>query len=233
VLYNGLGRHDASAAAAGRAAQHDDIGLYGWALHEQIEAGVRCGDRELAAGALDRLAERTQVSRTDWALGVEARSRALLSDGERAEALYREAIERLGRTRIAVHLARAHLVYGEWLFQERRRAEAQGVLRTAHDMFTRMGAHGFAARAERELGGTTGGVRRPRAESADDLTPQEARIALLARDGLTNPEIAAQLFISPRTVEYHLHKVFAKLRISARGELGRALTVESGTALTA
>jgi DNA-binding CsgD family transcriptional regulator len=234
VLYNGLGRHDASAAAAGRAAQHDDIGLYGWALHEQIEAGVCCGDRELATGALERLTARTRVSRTDWALGVEARSRALLSDGERAEGLYREAIERLGHTRIAVHLARAHLVYGEWLCRERRRgAEAHVELRTAHDMFTRMGAHGFAARAERELGGSARGARRPRAERPDHLTPQEARIALLARDGLTNPEIAAQLFISPRTVEYHLHKVFAKLRIGSRGELGRALTAEPRPALTA
>jgi DNA-binding CsgD family transcriptional regulator len=219
VLDNGLGRYDSALAAARRASEHDDLGLFGWALVELVEAGIRGQQPELAASAFERLASRTRVAGTDWALGVQARSHALLSEGDAAEALYREAIERLARTRIAVHLARAHLVYGEWLRRASRRVDAREQLRRAHDMFSAFGAEGFAERARRELlaTGETVGPRTP--GRLDALTAQEAQIARLAGDGHTNPEIGAQLFISPRTVEYHLHKVFAKLGISSRTEL--------------
>jgi DNA-binding CsgD family transcriptional regulator len=170
---------------------------------------------------LDQLDERTRASGTDWALGVRARSAALLSDRNAAEALFREAIERLGRSRIAVHLARAHLVYGEWLRRENRRVDSREHLRAAHDTFGRIGAEAFADRARRELLATGETARRRIDEMRDVLTPQEAQIARLARDGLSNPDIGAQLFISPRTVQYHLRKVFAKLGISSRNQLGR------------
>ena len=165
----------------------------------------------------------TQAAGTDWALGVQARSRALVSEDEAAEALYREAIERLGRTRVRVELARAHLVYGEWLRRERRRVDAREQLRTAYEMLSEMGAEAFAERARRELAATGETARKRTDETRDELTAQEAQIARLARDGRTNPEIGAELFISPRTVEYHLRKVFTKLDISSRQELGAAL----------
>ena len=174
----------------------------------------------MASDALRQLEQRTGASGTDWALGVRARSQALLSDGEAAEALYREAIERLGRTRIIVHLARAQLVYGEWLRRENRRVDAREQLRAAHDTFRRIGAVAFAERTERELLATGETARKRTVDTRAGLTRQEVQIARLARDGLSNPDIGAQLFISPRTVQYHLHKVFAKLEITSRNQLG-------------
>ena len=225
VLHNGLGHYHRAAAAAGRACEHDDLGLFGWALIELVEAAVRSGQPEAAAAALEALAARTGASGTEWALGIEARSRALLRDGPVADALYREAISRLGRTRIAVHLARAHLVYGEWLRREQRRAEAREHLRAAHDMFGRFGAAAFAERARRELQATGETVRKRTTDTRDVLTVQEAQVARLAAEGHTNPEIGAQLFISPRTAEYHLHKVFSKLGISSRRQLRHHLAL--------
>jgi DNA-binding CsgD family transcriptional regulator len=188
-----------------------------------VESAARSDRREIASDALRRLEERTRASGTDWALGIEARSRALLSEGEAAERLYREAIERLAGTRIRVELARARLHYGEWLRRERRRVDAREQLRRAHDAFASMGAEAFAERARRELMATSEKVRQRRYENRDELTPQEEQIARLARNGLTNPEIAAQLFLSPRTVEYHLRKVFTKLEITSRVSLPDAL----------
>ena len=225
VLYNGLGRYQAALAAAQRACEHEDIGLFGWALVELVEAGARTGEPGAAAAALRQLSERTRASGTDWALGIEARSRALLSDGPAADALYREAIERLGRSRIAVHLARAHLVYGEWLRREQRRVEAREHLRAAHDMFGRFGAAAFAERARRELQATGETVRKRTVDTRDALTVQEAQVARLAAEGHTNPEIGARLFISPRTAEYHLRKVFSKLGISSRRQLRHHLAL--------
>jgi DNA-binding CsgD family transcriptional regulator len=169
------------------------------------------------------LAIKALASGTDWALGIEARSRALLSDGDSAEELYRRAIEHLGRTRVRVELARARLLYGEWLRRAGRRVDARSELNEASEMFTAMGAAGFAERTRRELAATGATVRKRSVETRDDLTAQEAQIAFLARDGLSTPEIAAQLFVSPRTVEWHLGKVFSKLGISRRGQLGAAL----------
>ena len=173
--------------------------------------------------ALARLAESTQAAGTDFGLGIEARSRALVSEGEAAEGCYREAIDRLGRTRLRPELARAHLLYGEWLRREGRRADAREQLRTAHEMLAAMGAEAFAERARRELLATGETVRKRTVQASDTLTAQEASIARLARDGRTNPEIGAQLFLSARTVEWHLRKVFTKLGISSRRELHEAL----------
>jgi DNA-binding CsgD family transcriptional regulator len=223
VLYNGLGRYREALAAAQRACAHDDLGVLGWALTELIEAAVRSDSLGVASDALRRLGERTRASGTDWALGIEARSRALLSEGETADRLYREAIEHLGRTRIRVELHRARLHYGEWLRREQRRVDAREQLRLAHDAFASMGAEAFAERARRELKATGEKVRKRRHETRDQLTAQEEQIARLARDGLTNPEIAARLYLSTRTVEWHLHKVFAKLRIRSRMGLHAAL----------
>ena len=221
VLYNGLGRYDAALAGAERACEYEDLAIFGSALVELVEAGARSGAHEEAAPALRRLEERTGAAGTDWALGVRAWARALLSDGAAAEPLYREAIERLERTRIAVHLARAQLVYGEWLRRENRRVDAREHLRAAHELFSHAGAQAFADRAQRELAATGETARTRTDETRDVLTPQEAQIARLARDGLSNPEIGAQLFISPRTVQYHLRKVFHKLDITSRNQLGR------------
>jgi DNA-binding CsgD family transcriptional regulator len=221
LLYNGCGRYGEAFEAAGRSCQEDDVGLFGWCLVELIEAGVRSGATDEASAALDRLSVRTRAAGTDWALGIEAGSRALLSDGPDAEPLYHEAIERLARTRGKVHLARARLLYGEWLRRENRRVDAREQLRAAHEMFSGIGADGFAERARHELA-TTGETARSRTDEARGvLTPQEAHIARLAREGLSNPEIGAQLFISPRTVQYHLRKVFQKLDISSRNQLSR------------
>ena len=224
VLYNGLGRYPAALAAAERAADYDDLGLCGWALIELIEAAARTGNPDAATPALRQLDERAHASGTDWALGVAARSRALLTDGQTAEDLYREAIERLGRTRIAIHLARSRLVYGEWLRREHRNLDAREQLRHAHDVFSRVGAAAFAERARHELLATGETVRKRVFATVEELTPQERHIARLAGDGLTNPEIGAQLFISPRTVEWHLGKVFTKLDITSRKELRRAMS---------
>jgi DNA-binding CsgD family transcriptional regulator len=221
VLYNGLGRYQDALAAAQRACTHEDLGFFGWSLIELVEAGARSDARGVASAALGQLEERTRASGTDWALGIRARSEALLNDGHVAEALYREAIERLGRSRIAVHLGRAQLVYGEWLRRQNRRREAREQLRAAHEMFRDVGIEGFAERARRELLATGEAARRRTVDTGDMLTPQEGQIARLARDGFSNPEIGAQLFISPRTVQYHLRKVFMKLDITSRNQLGR------------
>ena len=226
LLFNGLGRYQDAHAAAERACADDVVANSAWALAELIEAGVRSGATDTIPAALDRLSERTQASGTDWALGIEARSRALLSEGDAADALYREAIERLERTRIRVELARARLLYGEWLRREQRRVDAREQLRAAHEMFTVMGAEGFAERSRVELLATGETVRKRTVETRDELTAQEAQIARMARDGRTNPEIGAQLYISPRTVEWHLRNVFTKLGIRSRRELHDALPDE-------
>jgi DNA-binding CsgD family transcriptional regulator len=219
VLYNGLGRYQEALAAAQDASELDELGLFGWTLVELIEAAARSDESAAAALAFQRLSERTRLSGTEWALGIEARSLALLSDGEDAEDLYLEAIERLGRSRIRGQFARAQLVYGEWLRRQGRRVDARGPLRAAYELFAAMGAEAFAERARRELLVTSERARSRTPDTRNQLTAQELQIALLARDGLSNPEIGGRLFISPRTVEYHLHKVFGKLEISSRTEL--------------
>ena len=224
VLHNGLAQYKEAASAARQAAANPlDPWSALWALPELVEAAARLGDDELARGALDRLAVMTQPSGNDPALGIEARCRALLSDGGDADDLYREAIDRLGLTRLRPELARAHLLYGEWLRREGRRVEAREQLRTAHDLLAAIGMGAFAQRARRELIATGEKVRKRGVETRDQLTPQEDQIARLARDGRTNPEIAAQLFLSARTVEWHLGKVFGKLGVSSRRELTAAL----------
>jgi DNA-binding CsgD family transcriptional regulator len=220
LAHNGHGHYDEALEAARHACEHEDVMAYGWGLAELIEAGVRAGRPDEAAAALDRLSERTQASGTAWALGIEARCRALLGDGE---SCYQESIERLGRSRAAVELARSRLLYGEWLRRENRRVDARELLRAAHESFSRMGAAAFAERARRELLATGETVHRVTADTRDALTPQELQVARLAREGRTNPEIGAQLFISPRTVEYHLRKVFRKLDVNTRKELRAAL----------
>jgi DNA-binding CsgD family transcriptional regulator len=223
VLYNGLGRYDKALAAAELVCQYDDIGVLGWSLAELVEAAVRSGQPARASDALQRLTETTRASGTDWAAGIEARSRALLSEGETAENYYREAIERLGRTRMRPALARAHLLYGEWLRHENRRQDARAELRTAHDQFTTMGIEAFAERARRELLAAGDTVRKRTVEAASELTAQEAHIARLAADGHTNAEVGVQLFLSTRTVEWHLSKVYTKLGVGSRRELREAL----------
>jgi DNA-binding CsgD family transcriptional regulator len=228
VLYNGLGRYHEAFVVAKRASEQQlELGWATWSIAELIEASARLGKRENAVPALRRLGERAQVSGSDWARGIEARSRALLSDGDAADRLYRVAIERLGRTRVRAELARAHLVYGEWLRRERRRVDARAHLRTAHEMLSTMGIEAFAERARRELLATGETVRRRTVETRDDLTAQEAQIARLAAEGGTNSEIGGQLFLSPRTIEWHLRKVFTKLGISSRKELLPALRMPS------
>jgi DNA-binding CsgD family transcriptional regulator len=224
VRYNGLGRYDDALAAAERAARDPrGLGTPMWLLADLVEAAARAGKPERAAGPLERLTEIAEANGTDWALGFLARSRALLTEGEEAERLYRDAVERLGRTRIRVACARTLLVYGEWLRRENRRVDAREQLRAAHALFTEIGMALFAERARRELLATGETVRKRTVETLDDLTPQELQIAHRAADGQTNPEIGAQLFLSPRTVEWHLRKVFGKLGISSRKELGSAL----------
>jgi DNA-binding CsgD family transcriptional regulator len=222
ILFNGLGRYEQALAAA-RQASEGNISVNDWALTELIEASTRTGEDRLAADALERLAEATHASDTDWGLGIEARSRALVSEGETAERLYREAIKRLGRTRLRPELARAQLLYGEWLRREGRRTDARAQLRTAHELLVAIGMEAFAGRARIELQATGERVRRRTVETHDELTAQERHIAQLARDGLSNAEIAARLFLSPRTVEWHLRKVFTKLGISSRMGLHDAL----------
>ena len=229
VLYNGLGRHDAARDAARQAFERDQVGHGPFHIPELAEAAARTGDVALLRSVLQWLSERTRATPTDWALGVEARVRALLSEGETADRLYRESIERLGRTRARVELARGHLLYGEWLRRERRRVDAREQLRTAHEMLTTMGIDAFAERARRELLATGETVRKRTIETRDELTAQESLIAGLARDGLSNPEIGTRLFLSPQTVKYHLRKVFMKLDINSRSELQHVLPSDPST----
>jgi DNA-binding CsgD family transcriptional regulator len=240
LLYNGLGRYEHALAAARSANQHTtEIGGLPWAARvELIEAASRAAKPTHttdaahtadAADALQRLSETANAAGTDWALGIHARCRALLTHGPTAETSYREAIQRLGRTRIQGELGRAHLLYGEWLRRENRRAEARQQLRTAHHIFTTIGAEAFAGRANRELAATGATVRKRKPESTTELTAQENQVIALVRDGLSNPEIAARLFISPRTVEWHLSNIFNKLHITSRRQLTRKTTLMTVT----
>ena len=227
-MYNGLARYEEAESAARRATS----GIYPWpsmwALPELVEAAARRGDTEGARDALARLAETTRPCGNDFALGIEARCRALLSDGAAADGRYREAIDRLSRTLVRPELARSHLLYGEWLRREGRRLDAREQLRTSHDTLAAMGMEAFAERARRELMATGERVRKRSDQTRDQLTPQEDQIARLARAGLSNPEIGAQLFLSARTVEWHLRKVFNTLGITSRRQLRQALREDSG-----
>jgi DNA-binding CsgD family transcriptional regulator len=222
VLCNGLGRY-ADALAAAQLAIQDPLFVSMWVLPELVEAAVRSGDGQAAAAALDRLAETAQAGGTDFGLGFEARCRALVSEPLAAEACYREAIERLGRSGHPPELARAQLLYGEWLRREGRRLDAREQLHQAHGMLSAIGMAAFAERARRELTATGETVRRHRVGAITRLTAQEDLIARLARDGRTNQEIGAQLYLSARTVEWHLRKTFIKLGIGSRRELAAAL----------
>jgi DNA-binding NarL/FixJ family response regulator len=225
ILFNGLGRYDRGLASAQRAAEETPhLHVTPWALTELIEAAVRTARADLAAGALERVMAATAPSSTDWGRGMEARCRALLSEGESAERLYREAIERLARTRRRPELARAHLLYGEWLRRENRRVDARVQLRAAHDQFASIGMEAFAERARGELLATGEKVRKRTIATRDVLTAQERQIARLAREGLSNPDIGTRLFLSPRTVEWHLRNAFTKLGIHSRQELTHALS---------
>ncbi len=223
ILYNGLGEYELAFESAQKAVAADEIATSSWALCELVEAAARSGRHAVARESLDQLCERTSASGTTWAKGTEARARALLEDGESAEHLHGEAVDALGQSRMAAHLARAQLSYGEWLRRENRRVDAREQLRRAYDVFATMGANGFADRARRELLATGEKVRKRRDDTRDELTPQEKQIARLAREGRTNPEIGAELYISPRTVEWHLRQVYTKLGISSRKGLRDAL----------
>ena len=225
ILYNGLGRYE-DARRAAHEATSDSLELFHgtWALPELIEASARRGATDAARAALERLTATALPAGTDVGLGILARSRAVVSEGEAANRLYQEAVERFGRTQRRPDLARAHLLYGEWLRREGRRADARAQLRPAHDLFTAIGMEAFAERARRELQATGEKVRKRTVETRDELTPQEWQIARLAADGLSNPEIGARLFLSPRTVAWHLRKVFLKLGIRSRRELAGALS---------
>jgi DNA-binding CsgD family transcriptional regulator len=225
VLFNGLGRYEqafvAAQTACAGAGGPENLRLFERAHLELVEACARGGTRAVEADVLADLEEPAPPTDSDWTLGVRARSAALLSEGSAAEDLYREALKRFDRSRVVVHLARAQLVYGEWLRRENRRVDAREQLRLAHSTFRDVAAEAFAERARRELLATGETARRRTDDTRDILTPQEREIARLARDGLSNPEIGAQLFISPRTVQYHLRKVFRKLHITSRNQLGR------------
>jgi DNA-binding CsgD family transcriptional regulator len=225
VLYNGLGRYQEACAAALRVAEHPgDLSSSNWGMVELIEAAVRAGTPDLAADTHRCLLERTQASGTDWALGVDARSRALLSNGKITEDLYREALARLARTRVRWDLARAHLLYGEWLRRERRLLDARQELRTAHELFTDFGMEAFAERARIELEAAGERAHEPTVDSLDELTAQETQIAYLVAEGHSNREIAARLFISASTVEYHLRKTFRKLDVKSRTQLAHRMS---------
>jgi DNA-binding CsgD family transcriptional regulator len=227
VLYNGLGRYEEARDAARQAFECHPVGYGPLIVSEMAEAASRTGDLALVRMALEWLKERTRFAPSEWALGIEARVAALLSDGEAADDLYRQSIERLGHTRVRAELARSRLLYGEWLRRENRRSDAREPLRAAHEMLLTMGIEAFAERARRELLATGGKVRKRTLETRDDLTAQEEQIARLARAGLSNPEIGARLFLSPRTVEWHLRKVFTKLEIHSRRELLDALPIST------
>ena len=232
LLNNGLGDYDRALTAAKQAAAYEpDLKMLDWPVVELIEAAVRAGDVETAHTAYERLSNKASVTRTHWALGLEARSHALLSQGDEAESRYREAIDYLGQSLQRTDLARAHLLYGEFLRRERRRVESREQLGVAQRMFEKMGMDAFDRRAARELHATGQAARKRTAVAeSSELTPQEAQVARLARDGLTNPEIGTRLFISPHTVQYHLRKVFAKLGINSRAQLDRALSPHDDTA---
>jgi DNA-binding CsgD family transcriptional regulator len=220
VLHNGLARYEDALGAAQQAREDTNASWWSnWALPELIEAGARTGEAELAADALGQLFETTIASGTDWGVGIEARSRALLSHGNAAERLYRHAIATLERTRLRVDLARARLLYGEWLRREHRRLDAREQLRTAHELFSQFGTEAFAERARVELLATGERARKHTPDTREDLTPQEPQISRLAAEGARNQEIAAQLFISPSTVDYHLRKAFRKLGVKSRTQL--------------
>jgi DNA-binding CsgD family transcriptional regulator len=223
VLYNGLGRYQQALSAALRVRDRAELVPVGWAMPELIEAAVRTGAGELAAETDRQLRDRSRASGTDWALGLAARSHALLADDGCAEDFYTEAIERLARTRMAVDLARAHLLYGEWLRRKRRRTDARTQLRRAHELFSNFGAEAFTERARVELEATGERARKRTVETLGDLTPQEAQISRLVAQGHTNREIASQLFVSPSTVEYHLRKVFRKLNVASRTQLANRM----------
>ncbi len=224
VLYNGLGRHDAARDAAWEAFKPDPIGYGSLLVPELAEAASRTADRALLESALEWLSQRTRAISSEWAIGIEARVRALLSEGEVAESLYRESIAHLAGTRVRLELARTHLLYGEWLRRERRRLDARKHLRTALEAFTSMGAAAFAGRAERELRATGEHARKRTADTLDQLTPQEEQVARLAAQGTTNREIATQLFITQSTVEYHLRKAFRKLDVKSRTQLAHRIS---------
>jgi ATP/maltotriose-dependent transcriptional regulator MalT len=226
VLYNGIGRHESALAPAREAFEHDHLGYMAFVVPELAEAAARTGDTALVEAARARMAELTSVTRSGWALGIEARVRALASPDAEAERLHRESIELLARTPVRPELARSRLLYGEWLRRQGRRIDAREQLRVAREEFMAMGADGFAERTRHELLATGEKVRRRSDDTRDELTPQEQHIARLARDGLTNPEIGSELFLSPRTVEWHLKKVFSKLGISSRRALRDALPPE-------
>lgn len=225
ILRNGLGQYEQAIQAAQVCTQIAELWVSVWVLPELIEAASRVGAEELAQDALERLADATLPCSTDWAHGILARSRALLTDDAAADALYREAVERLGRTLLRPELARAHLLYGEWLRRQGQRAEARNHLRTAYEMCMSIGMEAFAERARRELLATGETVRKRTVEasSSEELTPQERQIAMLARDGFSNPEIGIRLFLSPRTVEWHLRKIFTKLSVTSRRQLREVL----------
>jgi DNA-binding CsgD family transcriptional regulator len=228
VLCNGLGQYEEAVAAARSASEYQEVVAENWGLSELIEPAVRTGRTDLATDALHRLANKTQATGTHWALGIEARSRALLGAGATSEGAFRDAIEHLSRTRVRAELARTHLLYGEWLRRTNRRVDARTELNLAYEMFYAMGMKSFAERTRRELLATGATVHKRNVEMRIDLTAQEAQVARLARDGLSNPEIGAQLFISARTVEWHLAKVFSKLGISSRRQLRTALPEDIG-----
>jgi DNA-binding CsgD family transcriptional regulator len=233
VLCNGLGEFEEALAAAVSASEYREAVVENWGLSELVEPASRTGRTDLATDALNRLAAKASATGTAWALGIEARSRALLSPDEIAEDLFREAIQHLSQTRVRAERARTHLLYGEYLRRTNRRVDARRELNTAFELFSAMGMEGFAERARRELLATGVRVRTRSLETRDRLTPQEGQIARLAGDGHSNPEISARLFLSPRTVEWHLHKVFGKLGVSSRKELREALSTETRTAIGA
>jgi ATP/maltotriose-dependent transcriptional regulator MalT len=235
VLDNGLGRYHAARDVARQSFERDQLTLGHLLVPEMAEAAARTGDAALVLAALDWLSERTRATPTEWVLGIEARIRALASEGAAADGFYRESVELLGRTRVRAQRARSHLLYGEWLRRQGRRLDAREQLRTAHQMLDAMGMEAFAERARRELAATGGTARKRTAPAGrvpgagEALTVQEAQVARLARDGLSNPEIGARLFISARTVKYHLSKVFSKLGISSRGQLHHVLPRDPDT----
>ena len=219
ILFNGLGRYDEALAAARECCEYEDLGFYSWCLYELIEAAVHAGDNEAAVSALRQFEQRAGASGTEWGLGVLAAARAMLGADETADDLFTESVERLERAKVALHGARVRLCYGEWLRRVNRRLDARRQLTTAYELFSTIGAEGFAERARRELAATGEKVRKQPVKSGEELTAQEAQIARMAGDGLTNQEIGAQLFISTHTVEWHLRKVFVKLAITSRRQL--------------